>query len=77
MDLETRKIRKVETVNYHIDMQTEEDEIQEPYLKLNEDFVVMSMMWNKLKKNMRYDWICFTSIVILHFWETIAVLSVV
>ncbi len=38
IDLETRKIRKVETVNYPLDMKTEENVIQEPYLKLNEIF---------------------------------------
>ena len=38
IDLETRKIRKVETVNYPPDMETEENIIQEPYLKLNESF---------------------------------------
>lgn len=39
IDLETRKIRKVETVNYPLDMETEENVIQEPYSKLNETFL--------------------------------------
>lgn len=38
IDLETRKIRKVETVNYPSDMETEENIIQEAYSKLNESF---------------------------------------
>lgn len=38
IDLETRKIRKVETVNYPSDMETEENIIQEAYSKLNEVF---------------------------------------
>lgn len=38
IDLETRRIRKVETVNYPLDMKTEENVIQEPYSKLNEIF---------------------------------------
>ncbi len=38
IDLKTRKIRKVETVNYPLDMETEENVIQEPYLKLSETF---------------------------------------
>lgn len=37
--METRKIRKVETVNYPLDMETEENVIQEPYSKLNETFL--------------------------------------
>lgn len=38
IDLETRKIRKVETVNYPADMETEESVVKETYLKLNESF---------------------------------------
>ena len=38
LDLKTRKIRKVDTVNYPTDMETEENVLQEPYLKLNEKF---------------------------------------
>lgn len=38
IDLETRKIRKIDTVNYPSDMETEENIIQEAYSKLNEVF---------------------------------------
>lgn len=38
IDLDTRKIRKVETVNYPSDMETEENIIEEPFLKLHEIF---------------------------------------
>ena len=38
IDLETRKIRKLETVNYPDNMETEKSEIQEQYLRLNEEF---------------------------------------
>lgn len=36
--METRKIRKIDTVNYPSDMETEENIIQEAYSKLNEVF---------------------------------------
>lgn len=38
IDLETRKIRKINTVNYPPDMETEENIIDEPFLKLTADF---------------------------------------
>ena len=38
IDLGTRKIRKIDTVNYPSDMETEKNIIQEPFLKLNEKF---------------------------------------
>ncbi len=38
IDLDTRRIRKVETVNYPVDMEIEENVIQDSYSKLNETF---------------------------------------
>ena len=38
IDLNTRKIRKIDTVNYPKDMEIEENTLVEPFLKLNESF---------------------------------------
>lgn len=38
IDLKTRKIRKITTVNYPLDMKIEENVIHEPFLKLSDNF---------------------------------------
>ena len=38
IDLETRKVRKIDTVNYPFDMEIEENMIKDSFLKLNEEF---------------------------------------
>lgn len=38
IDLNTRKIRKIDTVNYPKDMEIEENTLVDPFLKLNESF---------------------------------------
>lgn len=38
IDLKTRKIRKITTVNYPLDMEIEENVIHEPFLKLSDNF---------------------------------------
>lgn len=47
IDLDTRKIKKIDTVNYPYDMEIEYNLINEPFLKLNEEFSQKNFVYSQ------------------------------